>query len=352
MTPPTALVYDPDLHIAGGTQWVTTCAAAALASRFRVTLAGPRPTTAKDLSSQAGIELPGIETAAIEAAPGPFGRHASDFDLLFLTHATWLPPGARRNLFYCHFPIHPRWRRLGPVPLPLTRPSFFPHRFDQILCLGRFSRDWIRRRWRLPASIIAPYCPDAAGTPDGKRPMILVFSRFDPAKRQIEAVRAFRRVLGEATRGWELVLAGSTFYRDYYDMVRREAESLPVRFVPDPDNETRRNLYRSAAIFWHLRGLGETRVPDNLEHFGIVLIEAMRAGCASIAFAGGGLTEIIERPGEEGVLIETEDDLCAATIGLVADEPRRRRIAESGVRRSLTYVRSRFDESILAAAGV
>ena len=50
---------------------------------------------------------------------------------------------------------------------------------------------------------------------------------------------------------------------------------------------------RRGDFFWHGAGLGEQN-PVLLEHFGLVTVEAMAAGCVPVVVASGGQTEIVQ----------------------------------------------------------
>jgi glycogen(starch) synthase len=65
-------------------------------------------------------------------------------------------------------------------------------------------------------------------------------------------------------------------------------------------------------------------VPSRLEPFGIVILEAWRAGTAVLATDRGGPAELIE-DGEDGVVVDPFDaDRFARTLGSLLDDDRRR----------------------------
>jgi glycosyltransferase involved in cell wall biosynthesis len=80
--------------------------------------------------------------------------------------------------------------------------------------------------------------------------------------------------------------------------------------------------------------------PALREGFGLAIVEAMAAGVPVVASNGGGPAEIIE-DGKSGLLIPPgdPDSLERAIRDLLADPPRRSRIAEAGRQRA----RSQFD---------
>lgn len=74
--------------------------------------------------------------------------------------------------------------------------------------------------------------------------------------------------------------------------------------------------------------------PARWEPFGIVLVEGMRAGLPIVAARVGGIPEVVEE-GASAVLVEAGvvEPLAAAVSKLLADEPQRRRMGESGQQR-------------------
>jgi glycosyltransferase involved in cell wall biosynthesis len=86
------------------------------------------------------------------------------------------------------------------------------------------------------------------------------------------------------------------------------------------------------------------------EPFGMVILEAMRSGCAIVATNHGGAPEIIENE-VSGLLVPPGDveALTAAIERLVADEALRRRLGEAGQRRVMeVFTLDRFRASIQA----
>ncbi|MBP1686708.1 MAG: hypothetical protein H6Q33_2851 [Deltaproteobacteria bacterium] len=79
------------------------------------------------------------------------------------------------------------------------------------------------------------------------------------------------------------------------------------------------------------------------ETFGLAILEALAAGIPVIATAVGGVPEVV-RDGETGLLIPSGDHeaMARAIVALLRDEPRRRRLGQSGQRDA----RERFSAEI------
>jgi glycosyltransferase involved in cell wall biosynthesis len=174
--------------------------------------------------------------------------------------------------------------------------------------------------------------------------MILSVGRFfapgrGHAKKQLELVKAFRS-LGGVAAGWELHLAGGCSPEDepYLDEVKSEAEGLAVVFHVNATGSELDDLYRRASIYWHATGLGENLDDDPVraEHFGITTVEAMSAGAVPIVINAGGQPEIV-RPGVDGYLFDTAEDLVQLTASVILDSALRSAIGESSIERAKRF---------------
>jgi len=196
--------------------------------------------------------------------------------------------------------------------------------YDRVAANSAFTRTWIRRLWDVDSVVLHPTAEIRVA--DGpKERMILSVGRFFGAerghsKKQLELVRAFRRLLRAGGEGWRLELVGgcSDDDRPYLDAVRREAEGLPVGLHVDASGAELADLYRRASLYWHGTGLGEDLEADPVraEHFGITTVEAMSAGLVPIVPAGGGQVEVIEAD-TSGFAVTDEDGLVERTLWLI-----------------------------------
>ena len=213
--------------------------------------------------------------------------------------------------------------------------------YDVVVANSAFTQRWIGEWWGHDSVVLEP--PVGLRQPETKDPVILSVGRFfapgrGHAKKQLEMVRAFRRLRSEAVDlldGWELHLVGGCSPDDaaYLSEVRHEADGLGVVFHVDASGSEVDGLYRRASIYWHATGLGEDLDADPVraEHFGITTVEAMSAGAVPVVMAAGGQPAIVT-DGVDGVLFCTEDELVAATLALVADPERRTEMASRAVR--------------------
>lgn len=225
-------------------------------------------------------------------------------------------------------------------------------KYHAIWSISEFTRIWVQRYWRRDSVILTPPVDveTFAPAPDGKRNMILNVGRFFAGshnKKHLEMVSAFKDMVDQGLRGWELHLAGNLvperMHVEYLERVQREAQGYPiVLHVNAPFGELRR-LYGEAAIYWHASGFGEdeAREPIKFEHFGITTVEAMAAGCAPVVIAKGGQPEIVQH-GHNGFLWRSLSELQLLTLRLIENRTLRETLANNARADSRRYDKSHF----------
>ncbi len=168
---------------------------------------------------------------------------------------------------------------------------------------------------------------EVADFPAGdKLPLRVTFlGRDDPRKGLDVLLRAWPTVMGDIP-GAELIVAG---------MERREVSPPGVTFAGRPDEPTKRDLLAESAIFCAPNTGGES--------FGVVLAEAMAAGCAIVASAIPAFVHVV---GEAGLLTKPSDaDGLADTLVRLLRDPRlRESLVVAGSKRI-----SRFDRAAVLA---
>jgi glycosyltransferase involved in cell wall biosynthesis len=104
-----------------------------------------------------------------------------------------------------------------------------------------------------------------------------------------------------------------------------------------------KKLYQEAKIFWHAAGYPHdpNLLPHVMEHFGIVTVEAMSAGCVPVVINKGGQPEIVEH-GVSGFLWSTLEELRGYTCLLAKDDKLRNRMAAAAVEKARLYTKDRF----------
>lgn len=109
-----------------------------------------------------------------------------------------------------------------------------------------------------------------------------------------------------------------------------------VKFHPPVTQEILGQRYRESDL---------VALVSEREGYGMTLVEAMMCGCAAIGANSGGITDIIQRPGEDGLLVEPRDvaGLTEALRRLLTDDDYRQSIAAKG----RVSVSTRFSEKEL-----
>lgn len=207
-------------------------------------------------------------------------------------------------------------------------------RYPLVMANSEFTRRYIRDWWGLESVVVHPPVP-AAPAILPKQPRILSVGRFADAlnnKKQLELMRAFRQLPAESS-GWEYVTVGGAEevprHQAYVERVRALAEGVPASVETNLSRARLEELYATASIFWHASGLGVAEdSPQHMEHFGIVTVEAMAAGCIPVVLARGGQPEIVAH-GVTGFLWETEAELLQHTERLMGDAALRAAMSEA-----------------------
>lgn len=184
-----------------------------------------------------------------------------------------------------------------------------------IICNSRFTKSWAKKTYP-NANFIVLYPPvDIAKiNPNQKENIIFSVARFANHlnnKRQdilLDAFKKFHKLFPD----YRLVLAGASknIKNKYLEKLKNMSKGLPVEFLVNPPGSTLQKYYGKAKYFWHAAGYGvdEKNNPEQTEHFGIVLVEAMAAECFVCAVDKGGAREII-KPNKNGYLWESINDL-------------------------------------------
>lgn len=195
---------------------------------------------------------------------------------------------------------------------------------------SRFLSRLIGQNSPVPVDVIPnPLDAAPAFSPTSPQPRrLLVASRLVERK----GVHVLLEALDGLDEKVECVIAGDGPQRPALEARAQNLEA-EVRFVGFVGREELSSLYASSAIFV---------LPSAQENFPMVLLEAMRAGCAIVTTTTPGCVEVV---GDAGLTVEAGDReaLRGAIAHLVGDTAARARLAEAASRRARL-----FDAEVIA----
>lgn len=154
-------------------------------------------------------------------------------------------------------------------------------------------------------------------------PMMLCVARFQRQKGIHHAIAALAEIPGA-----QLVVVGDGEERSVLEALAAAPEVVGrVRFAGSKSPDDVAAYMTAADVF-----LFPTELPEPAP---VVLLEAMASGLPVVASDIGGITEVIDRPGENGILVSpgAVDQLVPAAASLLADAAARRRMGEAARRR-------------------
>jgi glycogen synthase len=168
------------------------------------------------------------------------------------------------------------------------------------------------------------------------RPLNLPFARFVLALGRVVAKKGFDLLLDAFVsiardhRDVGLVIGGEG--PALADLVRRADEAGLAERVHLPGNLSR------GEVAWAMDAAEAFVLPSRVEPFGIVVLEALRAGCPVVVSARGGAREIV-RDGIDGLVVDpVQPDALSTTISrLLMDKELAQRLSRSGRARAAEF---------------
>ena len=164
------------------------------------------------------------------------------------------------------------------------------------------------------------------------------------SKRQDVLINVFKKMCDQGLENWQLVLVGGCQHNeDELLRLRKMAVNYPIDFRVNASFSDLRQSYEKAKIYWHAAGfeVDEDKNPDQVEHFGISLVEAMAAGCLPIVCEAGGIKEIIEDK-VNGYFWQSEDQLQNITQNMIKDLTKEEEIIINAQKRAADFAKEKF----------
>ncbi len=201
-------------------------------------------------------------------------------------------------------------------------------------------------RGRLPVWVVhngvdVGWLEEAGGAPPVTGRVLLMVARVSRLKRHDLALEVFKRLVDRA-RDLHLALAGGKDDEEWWNALQRKSRALPaadrVHWLGDTPPRELARWYKAADV---------VMLPSDDESFGRVLVEAMAAGVPPVAFATGGVPEVVGH-GKQGLLVPPGDvdAMTDAVARLLADDDLRRRMGEAGRARAREFSVARHVERI------
>lgn len=216
-----------------------------------------------------------------------------------------------------------------------------------VIAIAEWLREDILRRYpRIPAERVVlgrigvdtvKWRPAPERAREGGRFVAVSVGRLHESKAHDDTIRAVGR-LAKAGHDVELrILGGGPEEDSLRALVEREGLSDRVRLL---------GSVSEARVFEELYGAHAFVLASHAEPLGVVYMEAMAAGVATVGTRAGGVPEIIE-DGVTGILVEPRnvESLAAGLERLILDDGLRRRIARAG----RAAVEAKFDSRLGAA---
>jgi glycosyltransferase involved in cell wall biosynthesis len=345
MARPTALVYSPSLHVLGGGERYLFGLATALQTEWDVTVGGIIVPPVDELVQRGfPTELPTVEFRIHDL---PVVSAGYDLACFFAIYPPSYPNRAARSVLEVMFPFRSAvsWRH----PRAAWRERRALRSYHTVLSTSEYTRAWVERRWRLPSEVLYP--PVSLGSYDESRkePLILSIARFIPPKGHATLLDAYLALPAEVAGEWKLVLVGGATDRPYeqqhLERLRARGAGNNIEILPNAPEAEVRDLLAAASLFWH--GAGAERSPqhpEDAEHFGISIVEAMSYGAVPLVYDDGGVGEFVDAG--NGVRWASVEELAAASERLVGDPGARRSLARQATQDARRFGTEQFASEV------
>lgn len=362
---PSLAIYDHAFHFIGGAQKYGLTLINALTELFDITIISNRDISYKDFLDWYDLDLKSckikiipldyfdednshIEPAMIKVEEdNPFNLisiESGNYDFFINNSMNEMVfPLSNISIMVCHFPE----RR--------PRIYFYSDNYNYIVYNSEYTAGWIKKRWNINPHkhIYPPVDMEQDIVKSDKENIILSVARFEleGTKKQKEMIKTFIKLnefYPELFQNWSLVLIGGSGSNNSYLESLREliikSGLKNIRINVNISSEDLKTNYKKAKIFWHLCGLDQ-KDPENIEHFGMTIVEAMQNKIVPIVFDGGGQKEIVNQ--ECGFRVKNTAQLIKYTLKLSRDTESLERIAASALNRSRLFNRETFEKRVM-----
>lgn len=340
-----AAIFNPYLDtLGGGERYTMSFARVLLELGWSVDVEWKDPEIKRDFENRFGLDLKEINFI-------PDIKRGDGYDLCF-----WVSDGsipilkARKNFLHFQVPFH----HISGNNL-LNKMKFI--RIDRIICNSLFTKKFIDHEYGVESIVVYPPVPVNRIKPKRKENVILSVSRFSQlkqSKHQDVLIKVFKKMVDHGLKDWKLILAGGVEVGvgDYIEKLERLTEGYPIEIIKSPDFKTIVDMYGKAKIFWSASGFGEDeeKNPENVEHFGIAVVEAMAGGAIPVVFNAGGHKEIVE-DGLSGFLWTSETEFRKKTKSIINGKIHYSALRKNSIFRSQKFSYEKFKEETIRLLG-
>ena len=275
------------------------------------------------------------------------------YDLLFYLSDGSLPfLFSRKNWLHIQVPF------ITQISVKNKLLNFIKSKFiHQVICNSAFTSRFITDF--SPSKIKILYPPvdvNSFSSSEKKENIILSVGRFDNilnAKKQDVLIEAFQRLCtNNPNLNWKLVLMGGSREKPennhYLSHLKYLAGNSPIEFIVNPTFDSLKKVYSQSKIYWHAAGYGVDELfhPEETEHFGMSVVEAMASGAVPLVVAKGGLTEIVS-DSKNGYTWQNLDELIAKTQLLLATPQNLKKLSIEAQNYSQVFSKEKFEAKLL-----
>lgn len=259
---------------------------------------------------------------------------------------------SKKNILHIQVPFLSN--SLEPQPIINPIKSLF---FSNIICNSKFTSKFVKKYFRKKIDILYPPVDIVKfNNQEKKENIILSVGRFDNilnAKKQDCLIDAFSKLIKRKhLKGWKLVLAGGSLQESsknaFLQLLIKKANGLPIEFFINPNFEQLKKLYAISKIYWHAAGfqVNENLHPEETEHFGMTIVEAMASGLVPFGVNKGGIPEIIDNK-INGFLWKTIKGLANKTFSLIKNPKLFEQMALNSIQKSKQFSKENFETEFI-----
>lgn len=339
-------LYDPYLDTLGGGERYICTLAEYLSQNHEVDIFWDDKTIKEKLQKTLNLDLNrvNISTNIFNHKFSAIKRALilSKYDRLFyLSDGSFHIVTAKKNYLHFQFPIS--WDNTHNLKNKIKIKLF-----SKIICNSFYTKKFIDHNYGVNSVVIYPPVDIDKFQPLIKEKIILSVGRFTTSlhhKRQDVLLTVFKKLVDQGFKDWKLILAGGLAFdgTELINQLKKEAIGYTVELKVNINFKELIKLYGISSIYWHGAGFGvdTDKNPQNTEHFGISIVEAMSAGSVPFVVDNGGQTEIVEN-GFNGFTYLSIEELVTKTLNLICNPAQQQSLKEKAIAKSKRFSKERF----------